>query len=316
MTVTPSQTTMFGVPAIPETAFNVYHDESGSYIPGAGDRWLLHGVLFVPEAAQDNVCTALQKARQEACYHDEVHYVRLRKSVRGPKARCAGSWLGLYVGQLSEYCFYHCLAVDTQSSGFRHDRYAERYHVYNYFARVAIVGGIAWFLKDRPRVALRFHSDHRVRREHDNFASYICRQVCATVKSKREHGSTAYPRVRLLHPEVLLIDSDPASAPRHLSQECELTQLVDLLTSSIAQTLAGASGQKAKIALADMMARYVEDTRKPPWLQTEELHRRFSLSCYPDPQGQFYNPTLVASHRYQMRLFPESEEDPGPSQPR
>lgn len=315
MTVTHSQTTMFDVPASPETAFNVYHDESGSYIPGAGDRWLLHGVLFVPEAAQGKVYIALQNARQEADFHDEVHYVRLRKSVRGPKARCAMNWLGLYVGQLSECCFYHCLAVDTRSPSFRHDGFAERYHVYNYYARVAIVGGIAWCLASVPRVALRFHSDKRIREDRDNFVTYICRQVCATVESKRQNRSVAYPEVRLLHPEVLLIDSDPASAPRHLSQECELTQLVDLLTSSIAQTLAGASGQKAKIALADMMARYVEDTRKPPWLQTEELHRRFSLSCYPDPQGQFYNPTLVASHRYQMRLFPEPKEDPGPSQP-
>jgi hypothetical protein len=102
---------MFGVPANPEIVFNVYHDESGTYAPGAGDRWLLHGMLFVRETKQDEVFTALQNARQEAEYHEEVHYVKLCQSVAGPKARCAKSWLRTYVGRFSEFFFYHCLLL-------------------------------------------------------------------------------------------------------------------------------------------------------------------------------------------------------------
>jgi len=88
-----------------------------------------------------------------------------------------------------------------------------------------------------------------------------------------------------------------------MRQECELPQLVDLMTSSIRQALVASSGQKAKIALAEMVANWIEDTRRPPWLQTEELHRRFSVSCFPDGKGRFYNPALAVTDRFQLPLF-------------
>ncbi len=236
------QLTMFGVPANPEFVFNVYHDESGTYFPGAGDRWLLHGVLFVPAEKQNWVVAALQQIRQDVGYFEEVHYVKLRGHITGPKARCAASWLSLYCGQFSEFCFYRCLAVDTHSSSFEHDRFGEPHHAYNRFARMAIEGAIAWSLKRYRHVALKFHSDAKFYREGNNFAV-------------------------------------------------------------IAQALIGRSGQKAKIALAEMVAQWIEDTRRPPWLQTKELHRRFSVSCFPDEQGRFYNPSLAVMNRNQPALF-------------
>lgn len=305
----PQQLTMFGVPANPEIAFNVYHDESGTYVPGAGDRWLLHGVLFVPEAKQYEVFAALQDARQEAGYHEEVHYVKLRGHVRGPKALCARSWLRLYVGDFSEFCFYHCLAVDTRSPGFQHSRFGEPYHVYNYFARVAIVGGIAWSLKQYPRAALKFHSHYKCRQGGDNFATYIPREVCKSIHAKRTQKPADYPEIRLLHPEVISVVTDPTRTPSEMQQECELTQLVDLMTSNTAQAITASSGQRAKIALAEVVANWIEDTRKPPWLQAEELHRRFSVSCFPDERKQFYNPTLAVTTRHQLPLFEDLQEE-------
>jgi len=103
VTLMPQQMTMFGVPANPETVFNVYHDESGTYAPGGGDRWLLHGVFFVPEKKQSEVFAALQEVRQDVGYYSEVHYVRLRKHDRGPKAQCAKRWLRVCVGRFSEF---------------------------------------------------------------------------------------------------------------------------------------------------------------------------------------------------------------------
>ena len=303
MTLIPQQMTMFGVPANPEIAFNVYHDESGTYGPGAGDRWLLHGILFVPATKQYEIFTALQNTRQEVGYHEEVHYVKLRQSVVGPKARCAKSWLRTYAGQFSETCFYHCLAIDTHSPGFQHNRFGEPYHAYNYFARVAIIGGIAWSLKRYPRVLLKFHSDDKSRREGDNFASYIPQQVCKRIKEKREKRAGNYPEIRLLHPEVVSVISEPTKVIPEMKHECELIQLVDLMTSNIAQVLTGRSGQKAKIALAEMIAGWIEDTRKPPWLQAKELYRRFSVSCFPDGKGRFYNPILATTNRFQSPLF-------------
>ena len=49
------QLTMFGVDPNPEYVFDVYHDESGTYHRLKGDRWLLHGVLFVPTDKKPDV---------------------------------------------------------------------------------------------------------------------------------------------------------------------------------------------------------------------------------------------------------------------
>jgi hypothetical protein len=294
---------MFGVEANLEATFQVFHDESGTYAPGAGDHWLLHGVLFVPEGKQSELFAALQQVRRDVGYYEEVHYVNLRGHLAGPKARCAKGWLSLYGGRFSEFCFYHCLAVDTHSPGFQHDRFGEAHHVYNYFARVAIVGGIAWSLKRYQRVALKFHSHAKCRREGDNFATYVPSEVYNRIEEKRSQKPAEYPEIRLLQPEVVSVVSDPAEVSPELRQECELIQLVDLMTSSITQAITDRSDQKAKIALGEMIASWIEDTRKPPWLQTEDLHRRFSLSCFPDDKGQFYNPTLAVTERNQLPLF-------------
>ena len=169
---------------------------------------------------------------------------------------------------------------------------------------------MAWSLKKYARVALKFHSDDKFRRAGDNFVSYIPREVCHSIDEKRKKRPANYPEIHLRHPEVILVDSDPAQVCPEMQQECELIQLVDLMTSSIRQALAGSSGQKAKIALAEMVACWIEDTRKPPWLQTQELHRRFSVSCFPDEKGRFYNPTLAVTNKFQLPLFEDLEEEP------
>lgn len=306
--LTPRQLTVFGVPANLELAFNVYHDESGNYAPGGSDRWLLHGVLFVPEERQAQVYAALQKCRQDVGYYEEMHFTKLRGHQAGPKASCAKGWLSLYATQFSEFCFYHCLAVDTHSPGFEHKRFGEPHYAYNRFARMAIEGGIAWSLNRYPRVALRFYSDAKFRQEGDNFATYIPEQTCKSIAEKRKKKPGHYPEIRPLYPKVIPVDSNPSRVEANLREASELIQLVDLITSNVAQALTGRSEQRAKIALAEMVAEWIEDTRKPPWLQTEELHRRFSVSCFPDSRGEFYNPVLSVRYKNQPLLFEFEEE--------
>ncbi|GIV65478.1 MAG: hypothetical protein KatS3mg046_738 [Bellilinea sp.] len=298
---------LLDAPEKQEFVFNVYHDESGNYIPRGNtrgnNRWLLHGVLFVPEEKQDEVVRALQQIRQDVGYYGEVHYTKIRGNPTGLKARCAKGWLNLYARQFADFCFYHCLAVDTHSPGFEHDRFGEPHHAYNRFARMAIEDAIAWSLKGYQRVALKFYSDAKFRREGDNFADYIPRETCKSITKKRQKRRNVYPEILLLHPEVIAVDSDPQKVDPSLKAECELVQLVDLMTSSIGQALTSRSGQEAKIALSEMVARWIQDTCKPPWLQTEELYRRFSVSCFPNSKGQFYNPTLAVMNRNQPLLL-------------
>jgi hypothetical protein len=81
-----------------------------------------------------------------------------------------------------------------------------------------------------------------------------------------------------------------------------------LLTSNVAQALTARSGQKAEISLAKMVAQWIEDIRKPPWIQTEELHRRFSVSCFPDARRQFYSPSPAVICKNQPDSFEVGEE--------
>ena len=297
------QLTMFGVDPNPEYVFDVYHDESGTYHRLKGDRWLLHGVLFVPTDKKPDVISALRKIRNDTGYFGEIHYVKLRKSTKGSKAQCAKGWLQTYARNLSDTVFYHCLAVDTHSSGFEHQRFGKAYHVYNYFARTALVGGIAWSLKRYKKVAMSIYSDKKSRQRGNNFAAYIPREVSKAILAKRSRKKSSYPEIRLTSPTVALVDSDPANVPSDIADDCELIQLVDLLTSSIAQALSATSGQKAKVMMAEIVADWIADTRKPPWLQSKELHRRFSLSCFPDEKGRFYTPGLKIIEKKQPKLL-------------
>lgn len=302
------QPLLFETGEVPEVTFAVYHDESGTYKRGGGDRWLLHGVLFVPVMKQGETFSSLQEVRSQTSYWEEVHYVKLQKHIRGPKGRCATGWLNLYTSRLSDFCFYHCLAIDTYSPAFDHDRFSQSYHVYNRFMRMSIESAIVWFLAQYGRVSLKIYSDAKRRPREDNFVEYIPTEIMRSIGRKRREKPNAYPEIHLLHLQVLLVDSNPARAPEEMREECELTQLADLLTSAIAQAITGSSGQKAKISLAETVGRWIEDTRKPPWLQTRDLYRRFSVSCFPDKNGSFYNPELAVNDHFKIPLFKDSED--------
>ncbi len=288
------------LPPPPVLSFNLYHDESGNYVGDGGDRWLLHGVLFVPEHRQGELLQALQAAREETKYHHELHFTKLRGKT-GPRANCIHRWLKIYLG-FSDYCYYHCLAVDTRSTSFQHDRFSDAYHVYNYFARTAMVGGIAWSMKGQSKIKLSFYSDAKRRPQRDNFAEYIPGAVQTAIHQKRQTKPGNYPEIDLTHRHVILVDSNPQSVTAELQSASEFIQLTDLLTASVAQAIIASSGIQAKVNMGQMLASWIEDTRKPPWLQTNELHRRFSLSCFPNDKGEFYNPVLAVSQRDQLQL--------------
>ena len=287
------------LPPPPEPIFNVYHDESGTYVRDKGDRWLIHGILFVLEHKQDEIFEMLQTIRKELDYHHEVHFKKLRNN-NGQKAQVIKKWLNVYLS-FSDHCFYHCLAIDTHSPAFQHDKFSTPYYVYNYFTRVAIVGAIAWALKSYPKVKLRFHSDHKRRPKDDNFAEYIPQAVLKAIQTKRDVKPSAYPEITLLNQEIVLIESNPQKATPDLRVESEMIQLTDIITASVAQALT-AIGNQAKIKMSEIVGAWIEDTRKLPWKQEKNLHRRFSLSCFPNAKGEFYNPMLAIVEQKQSPL--------------
>jgi hypothetical protein len=99
------------------------------------------------------------------------------------------------------------------------------------------------------------------------------------------------------------VAGDPSRAEPELKEHCEFIQLVDLILGGVAQALNANAQQRVKIDLSSMIAGWIEDTRRPPWLQDKDLHRRFSVSCYPDANGSFCDVPLAIVSRDQLSLF-------------
>lgn len=295
------QQTLFGSDESVVEQFSVYHDESGHYVPHGRDRWLFHGILFVPDRKQSEAAGLLKDARDRSKYYGEVHFKKIQKE-SGPKGSCAQRWVEVYLSCLSEYCYFHCLAIDTHSPKFEHDRFNQAYHAYNYFLKVALVGGIAWSLHKHKQVALTIYSDSKGRRYGDNFATYVPRAVQESIDSKRSRSTTNYPHLSV-SPKVVLLDSDPRNCSPGFLERVEFLQMADLLTSAVAQAVTASSGLEGKVKLARVLAFLVQDIRLPPWFQKEGLHRRFNVSAFPGPRGEFYNCSLPILERNSLRLF-------------
>ena len=100
-----------------------------------------------------------------------------------------------------------------------------------------------------------------------------------------------------------MIPGDPARAEAEVAQHCEFLQLTDAITGAVAQVVNASASTEVKLDLAALVGEWIQDTRQPPWLQSKDLHQRFSVSCYPGPSGEFFDVPLRISNRNQPRLL-------------
>ena len=141
------------------------------------------------------------------------------------------------------------------------------------------------------------YSDPRDRSQGDNFDVYLPDRVLQKVN---QHPKA--PKAILKTPRVVMVPSEPARAAPEYVEHSEFIQLADLLTSCVAEAVNAGATKEIKIDLAKYIAGQVADVRLPPWLQEKQLHRRFSVSCYPSPEGKFYDCSLAVTKKDQLRL--------------
>ena len=283
--------------------FNVYHDESGT--DTTHDRFHLHGALLVSEHDGQWARAAAALARARQGYTGRIHFVELRDNARSPKARIAAAWLRLYFGELADGCFFKCMIVDTRAPRFNPARFPQPFQLYNHAAALAVFGGVVWSLKAYDAVTLALYSERITRPDDDPFSTFLPSEL-ARRAGRRKPGAgprVARPRVAVPGGRVTLVPGDPRQAEPQLAGHCEFIQLTDLLTGAVAQALNAPATQQVKLDLGQIAAGWIEDSRRPPWRQHHHLHRRFSVSCYPDARGGFYNVPLAIEGRGQLRLF-------------
>lgn len=287
------QLSAFDVPSEKSETLNIYHDESGTDI--AHERFQLHGALMVPTGKLETALEILKSARQG--YEGKVHFVDLRDRSSSPKATVAAKWLKSFFTDISNYCFYKCMVVDMHSPAFDKKRFSKPHFIYNNTAMLAVFSGIAWSFKAYDKVTLSIFSEALTRSKDDNFETYLPSELV-----KRSSASKSCPNVIVPSMKVTLVNGDPRKVESDLARHCEFIQLTDLITGSISQALNANASQEIKIDLGELVASWIGDTRLPPWLQKNHLHRRFSVSCYPSNTGDFYDVGLAITAKNQLRF--------------
>lgn len=276
------QMSMFGVSPIKQTSYLAFHDESGD----DNDRYLLHGVLFVPQAKWRQYLNLLSLWRNG--FTGRIHFKKIRDHKLG-SFNAARTWLTNYFQVLSKDCYFKCFVVDRHSPAYDPSRLEKSYQEYNLFAGIAFYSGITWFFKSYDELSLEIYSEERSRTEDDNFTEYIPRKLIYKTSS-----NSKCPNLKLKSP-IITLSGDPEKIAPEFAGHCEFLQMTDILTSAVAESIIAGATKLIKIELAKLVAEKVLDVRKLPWEQDKDLHRRFSISCFPDAQGGFYDCNLAVT---------------------
>ena len=270
--------------------YRVYHDESKPT-----KRWLLIGLLFVSEAKSAAVKATLRRYREKENYWGEIHFSSLPKSFNGKygaKALVARHWLRAYQNGLFQDAYLTILAIDKHSPSYQHDRFSKSFHAYNRFTVMAIKSGIAWHLnhiRAGERIEIHLLSDAMNRASSpdqdmiDNFQDYIPFRIEREMKEEAQ-----YPDVKIV--SLKLIES----------RNDDLMQLTDLLLGATQMALVAQSKRDVKVALGQVVLAWFEDLSKEPWNQKFGMHRKVSLSAFPNENGRFFQPVM----KLKDRLFP------------
>ncbi|MGB7539477.1 MAG: hypothetical protein WBM17_13135, partial [Anaerolineales bacterium] len=172
-------------------------------------------------------------------------------------------------------------------------------YIYNYSAMMCIRGGICWSFTEFDQLEVNIYSEKMDRRDSTSFASYVTKELCERSKTRRA-GSPKTPVIDERQIKMEEIDGDPKTVKSEHKNHCELIQLVDLITGSIAQSINQSSNQDIKIDMGLLAKDVISDTRLPPWMQELDLHRKFSISSYPDKEGRFFDVPITIVSKSQM----------------
>jgi hypothetical protein len=295
----PPQTSFPQIPTTRAGSFGVYHDESGT--DPEHSRFLFHGILLVPEHKASTVLSRLSAARKG--YQGRIHFSQLRDRSAGDRTAATARWLDLWFEDLSYDCPHKCFAIDRGSPTFDPSKYSSHHDLYNHAAGMALTSAVAWSLNTYDRVKLSIFSEERALRPDDPFTSWLPKYLISRVAKKRYQGKVKYPQLEQPLAPVTMVFGDPARVTTDACSHCELLQLTDALTGAVAQAINASAESEVKLDFGAHVGQWIDDTRQPPWLQSKDLHRRFSVSCYPGPKNDFFDFPLKISNRRQMTLL-------------
>lgn len=279
-------------------SFLIFHDESGTDL--SHERFQLHGALFIPTDKFNDTYDKLSSFRG-GC-KGRLHFKNLRDKHSREKSTVVKKWLDCFYDELANYCFYKCLILDTHSSFFDREKLKHPHYVYNHTAMLAVFSGITWFFNRFDEISIMMFSEDVSRSRDDNFCDYLPSTVVK--KANQRHKP---PKVSFNNEKIILVSGDPKTVENEYCKQCELIQLTDILTSSVHQAIVAGAQQEIKLEIGKLVADWITDTRLPPWAQSKDLHRKFSISSYPSRNGSFYDVPLSIVTKEQLSFDEFSE---------
>lgn len=284
---------LFGEILPNEKDVHVFHDESGNY---GSSNWIFTGLLWIESDKIEELNAKLKVIRENENYMGEIHFNMFPKSFAGEfgkRVRVAREWFRIWFGKWSSKTRFNVLAINRKHKNYDHTRFGKDFHAYNKFTSMALKSGLSWFFNKVDKLNLRIFSDEKARRPKgligdgifsDNFENYI--------KERARFDAQNSPKI----PELNINDdvqclSCTSDGP--YSAEEELLQLTDILVGSIASAVEAKSRQKTKLWFGNEITKFIDDIKLKPWEQVYKLHRKFSVSFFPDDQGLVSNTTEI-----------------------
>ena len=260
--------------------------------------FLGHGVLFVPEDWVHRLMDGLQTARKECQYYDEVKYRDVKEGTPADKVfQVAQRWFWYYFTYAIHGCPFK--AFISEDSSIRRFPYPGdpgwRDHLSESMLS-SFVAGIRWsfYRENMMRVRMVFDdSDNEVDRD---VASFLPARLQHKCNWRRLTRTKRYPHIRVAAAEF--VSSNPREVASDQWELCEFTQLCDLFLGAIYDALrlrAKTKRRKGRLVLASSIGEAMAETLQLPWLQRIPVHRRFSVSLYPDEFNFAYPAALRAA---------------------
>jgi hypothetical protein len=245
----------------------------------------------VPDDYRDSLLNELSTVRTRTEFLGEIHYTEI-KGTKGKAFRVAQAWLSSYFQHALVHCPFKAFFVEQE--GVRKFPYPGDSGYPEHAAQSllsAFVAGIAWSYSKAPSIELRPIFDSTDNELDLRLARDMPDCLEAEVSTRRVTAGRPYPLMSVQ--TTRFVDSNPlASGP--FWADSELIQLCDLLLGAALDAIddSGRSPKTGRLKLARSVSEVLAETLQTPWFQQIPVHRRFSVSIYPDDFNMAYPAAL------------------------
>ena len=275
---------------------------------------MAHGVLFVPEDWTALLADEMLAIRNQHRYFNEVHWRDIQGGHSSPQFLVARDWLKHYLTVAMRGCpFKAFIAESGRHRSFPYPGEAGYPEHLLLSTKAAFKAGIAWSFYRESKLRLNVVFDDTDSELERAVAAQLPDVLQSECNTRRLESTRRYPWIRVS--PVRFLPSDPKSVDSEAWPYTEFIQLCDLLLGASFQALRLTPEPKAlgRRQLARSIMEVLGETLRVPWLQQLRVHRRLSVSLYPDQHNFAYPAALravpskpVMSNNYYLPGFEEA----------